>query len=168
MANERHPWAGVHAAILAVALLASCTEIKRAEIMETNPLNISLQVVKQGPELYAQLRFTNGGREPFALERSLSGQEIPAGRQLFRVVNAANEKVPYMGQAAKRGEPVFPDDYVIVQPGAEFLAVYPFGSEYGFEPRSQTYKVQYDVVNALPGDKGLAFLKSNVAAFTYP
>lgn len=136
--------------------------------METNKLSITMQVVRQGTELYAQLRFANAGTEPFPLERSLSGQEIPAGRQLFRVVNEKGEDVAWIGQAAKMEPPEYPDDYVILQPGAELLAVYPFDKEYGFEPRSQAYKMQYDVVNGLPGDRGLAFLKSNVASFAYP
>lgn len=168
MANKRYPGTGRFCVVLALALLASCSEIKRAETMETNTLNITLQVVKQGAELYGQLRFTNVGRTPFPLERSLSGEEIPAGRQLFRVVNEKGEELAYAGLAEKRGAPVYPDDYVTLQPGAELLTVYPFGKEYEFDSRGQSYKMQYDVINALPDDKGLVFLKSNAAAFTYP
>ena len=168
MANKRYPGTGRFCAVLAVALLASCSEIKRAETMETNTLNITLQVVQQGTALYGQLRFTNVGKEPFPLERSLSGEEIPAGRQLFRVMNEKGEELAYAGLAEKRSAPVYPDDYVTLQPGAELLTVYPFDKEYGFDSRSQSYKMQYDVINALPEDKGLVFLKSNVVAFTYP
>lgn len=136
--------------------------------METNTLNITLQVVRQGADLYGQLRFSNPGKTPFALERSLSGQEIPAGRQLFRVVNEKGEELLYVGPAEKRGAPEYPDDYVTLPPGAELLTVYPFIKEYGFEPRSQAYRMQFDVINALPEDMGLVFLKSNVVTFTYP
>jgi hypothetical protein len=168
VANKRYPGTGRFCAALALALLVSCSEIKRAETMETNTLNITLQVVKQGAELYGQLRFTNLGKEPFLLERSLSGEEIPAGRQIFRVVNDKGEELAYTGPAEKRSPPVYPDDYVTLQPGAELLTVYPLDQEYRFDSRGQSYKMQYDVINALPEDKGLVFLKSNVAAFTYP
>jgi hypothetical protein len=66
------------------------------------------------------------------------------------------------------GPPEYPDDYVTLAPSAELVTVYPFDKEYAFDPRSQAYKVQYDVVNALPDDKGLIFLKSNVVTFSYP
>ncbi|TCJ20408.1 hypothetical protein EZJ19_00495 [Parasulfuritortus cantonensis] len=136
--------------------------------MEPNTLSVTLEVVRHGTGLYAQLRFSNPGKLPFALERSLSGEDVPAGRALFEVVDENGAEVPFIGMSGKRDAPEFPDDYVVVQPGAELRTIYPFDKEYAFPTTGKRYRIRYDVVNTLPDEKGLAFLTSNPAGFTYP
>ena len=154
--------------VLVLFLSASCNDNERVGNMEPYKLNIDLLVVRQRGEIITRTHFTNVGKEPFPLERSLSGQMIPAGRQLFRVENEKGEEVPFIGKAAKMGPPHYPEDFVTIQPGAELSSDYRIDNEYHFDPQGQSYQIRYDVVNALPDHRGLVFLKSVPVMFSFP
>lgn len=133
--------------------------------MESDGIEVSLDVAIDWPRIRASLTFKNLAEEEGYLDRVQSGLSGVLENRLFEVT-AGGEPIDYIGPRLKRS-PSGPEDFLPIAPGAEARTTLELSEAYAFRPGTHLYRARYRTFQGHPVKPDLYLRVSNWVEFSY-